>query len=118
MECLILNSSLYFLSRLEHLYLLGTARASKYGDSYHRMRMRALFLRSRLLFGMAFHLFFLKVAALPATFPTPWRGHPNMTEQGYVYPGKFKAAYPILSVCVSWLSQLEWAGGWVCKDEA
>ena len=32
MEYLISNSGLYFLSRLEHLYLLGTARASKYGD--------------------------------------------------------------------------------------
>ena len=81
--------------------------------SYHRMRMRALFLRNRILIGMAFHLFVLKAASLPATFPTPWRGHPNMTEQGYVYPSKFKAAYPILSVCVSWLSQLEWLGWWV-----
>ena len=56
--------------------------------------MRALFLRIRNLIGMAFYLFFLKVASLPTTFSTPWRGHPNTTEQCYVYPGKFKAACP------------------------
>ena len=63
---------------------------------------------------MAFHHLIVD-ASLPATFPTSRRGHPDMAEQGCIYPGKPRQHHPILTAV--WLSS-EWVGGWVCKGEA